>query len=131
MTGVVLTTLLISACASSGAVTQRRAALAEQAYAETLQQTRVAVDTLRAGGVMSAGDAKVWYRSLLRLHELGVAINQAMRAHTAPEAIRVAVGVVDQIIMEDLPSVPEANRRELLLLLTSIKATLLVLSVVT
>jgi len=104
--------------------------MAEAAYAQTLQQLRVSVDTLRATNVLSAADAKVWYRSLLALNTAGVALNKGIRTSTAAEALTVAVGVVDQVIAEDLPTVPEAKRGELLLLLTSLKSTLLILSVV-
>jgi hypothetical protein len=121
---------LASACATSGVTTQRRAALAETAYAQTLQQLRVTVDTLRATNVLTPAEGKVWYRSLLRLNEAGVAVNKGLRTSTAAEALAVAVGVVDQVIVEDLPSVPEAKRGDLLLLLTSLKSTLLILSVV-
>jgi hypothetical protein len=130
LAAVLIVCALVSACASSGATTQRRAAMAEAAYAQTLQQLRVSVDTLRATNVLSAADAKVWYRSLLALNTAGVALNKGIRTSTAAEALTVAVGVVDQVIAEDLPTVPEAKRGELLLLLTSLKSTLLILSVV-
>jgi hypothetical protein len=126
---VLLWCLVASACASSGTL---RLAIASDQLASSTERLQTQVIELRNQNVITAEDFGAWQRRFAKIAKVGLALNEALRKSDGRDTIdqiRAFIDLLDELVAEQVVKVPQQSRLALTIVMESIRATLLTLSV--
>lgn len=139
-TPVILLALLLTgsaACVSArqpatpGQVIDRLSIVSET-YASTLARLQETEIGLHRGGVISADDHRIWQRRIERLALAGKAVNEALRQGagitTVQAQARIVLGLIDDLIAEQIIRLSESQRVTVTLVMESLRGAVLIWS---
>jgi hypothetical protein len=127
--------LALSGCASTNvAQTRYRLALVSDTFATTLERLQTQEQVWHNAGQISAVDHAAWQRRIVRIALAGKALNDALRAEpgatTVADRARVVVDLLDDLITEQVIRLSDRERQMAMLLIESLRSSLLIYSAV-